>query len=235
MMEGIPDAVLLTKTWTTSSARCQTTLQERKKHGGRQWLPSRDHIHVHLLFKLALDRGISQWLLGRILKWEDSIPQQHHDAIDIATLEGFLSSNQQDIGWNQVIRGLISKQWAIAHSLYCRKWCIDYIPTGQSPYNGVQMWLWNCGTTVWSVGKREIGSYTETQVWNHRQPFYTWTWMGWYNICILWRRWLTQETPYPDTEIALDPLKRIISLFRHGIMREVLLWETELDCTSHNK
>ena len=31
MMEGVPDAVLLTKTWTISSAHCLTTLQERKK------------------------------------------------------------------------------------------------------------------------------------------------------------------------------------------------------------
>ena len=60
--------------------------------------------------------GISQWSTGAQVQWSGPIPGP---ADDIGTLAFKAFQEQQVIGWDQAIRGRLSKTWGEANMLYC--------------------------------------------------------------------------------------------------------------------
>ena len=64
----------------------------------------------------TLVSGISQWSTGAQVQWSGPIPGP---ADDIGTLAFKAFQEQQVIGWDQAIRGRLSKTWGEANMLYC--------------------------------------------------------------------------------------------------------------------
>jgi hypothetical protein len=59
---------------------------------------------------------ISQWSTGAQFQWSGPIPGP---ADDFGTLAFKVFQEQQDIGWDQAIRGQLSNTWGEANMLYC--------------------------------------------------------------------------------------------------------------------
>ena len=64
----------------------------------------------------TLVSSISQWSTGAQVQWSGPIPGQ---ADDIGRLVFKAFQEQQVIGWDQAIRGRLSKIWGEANMLYC--------------------------------------------------------------------------------------------------------------------
>ena len=84
------------------------------------------------------------------------------DEIGQATFQAFL--NEQAIGWNQAIRGRISRQWGLANPKYCKsrglaeeefwaeQWTINLVST-----------LWQYGVDFWRATKQYLYGDTDKQ------------------------------------------------------------------------
>ena len=97
----------------------------------------------------TFDKGLQKWLATGTVRWEGKIPNRD-DEIGQATFQAFL--NQQAIGWNQAIRGRISRQWGIANPKYCKSRGLaeEVSRTEQWTTNLVNI-LWKYGLECWRL------------------------------------------------------------------------------------
>ena len=65
----------------------------------------------------VLRSGMETWFSEGVVQWDGSIPPPN-DIIGHPTFEAFI--NQQDIEWDQAIRGRTSVNWGKANALYCQ-------------------------------------------------------------------------------------------------------------------
>jgi hypothetical protein len=110
----------------------------------------------------TLVSGISQWSTGAQVQWSGPIPGP---ADDIGTLAFKAFQEQQDIGWDQAIRGRLSKTWGEANMLYCTT-CLNQGYTIQAAWSAhLVKSLWQYGIDQWIARNEYIyGKTKEEQV-----------------------------------------------------------------------
>ena len=125
--------------------------------------PFHDHYTCPHVFSTFKKGPLQQWFANCPVCWEGRTPQQG-DKIGQATLQAFL--NQQDIGWNQAVRGRISRQWGISNALqYCRERKIHHDDTRDEQLTTqlVVSSLWHYGMACWRFRNQFLYSENETQ------------------------------------------------------------------------
>jgi hypothetical protein len=101
---------------------------------------------LHKFVVTALVSGISQWSTGAQVQSSGSIPGP---ADDIGTLAFKAFQEQQDIGWDQTIRGRLSKTWGEANMLYCTT-CLNQGDTIQAA------WSAHLVKSLWQYGIEQL-------------------------------------------------------------------------------
>jgi hypothetical protein len=100
----------------------------------------------------TIGHSISQWLTGGPVQWQGPTPALD-DSIGQAVFTAF--QEQQLIGWEQAIRGRISKQWGRANTLYCQ----ERLYQGDTLYavwtSNLVSGMWQYGIDQW-VGRNEF-------------------------------------------------------------------------------
>ena len=94
-----------------------------------------------------LESGVSQWSTSGQVQWPGTAPGPTDD-IGQLTFQTF--QEQQQMGWNQAIRGRLSKKWGQAYGLYCtsrlHQGDIDILARWMS---SLVKSMWQCGIDLW--------------------------------------------------------------------------------------
>ena len=90
-----------------------------------------------------LESGVSQWSTGGQVQWPSTPPGPTGD-IDQLIFQAF--QEQQQIGWDQGIRGRWSKKWGQANGLYC----ISRL--GQGDMDPHTRWMSSLVKSIWQYG-----------------------------------------------------------------------------------
>ena len=90
-----------------------------------------------------LESGVSQWSTGGQVQWP-STPPGPTDDIGQLTFQAF--QEQQQIGWDQGIRGRWSKKWGQANGLYCTS------RLGQGDMDTHARWMSSLVKSMWQYG-----------------------------------------------------------------------------------